>query len=127
MTQPKYVKMTGKLGKYINFRATRNGGSFVTFSIRQGKDWTRCIAFGMEADALRMAREGDSVLINGVEKEDKWIGKDGSPKSQTQIRVSSITVESKEVVDGELVQEPSKVFGSIEVQATDMTEDDLPF
>lgn len=127
MSQNKYVKMTGRLGKYINFRQSKNGKPFVSFSIKQGKDYISCIAWGLEADALRLAREGDSVMINGVEGVNNWRAKDGSEKTQTQIKVSSITVESKEVVEGELVQEPSKIFGSIEVQSNDMTEDDLPF
>lgn len=127
--KPNYVAIVGKLNK-VEFRSGEYG-EYVTFSIKQGKHYTNCIASGMVVDALKLAIEGGKAMVYGVQKEKKYLAKDGTEKVSISVNAYAITLDAKDqekaAIQGETVQEPTKFYGNIEVAPTSMTEDEIPF
>lgn len=124
--KPNFVVIVGKLSN-VEFRSGQYG-EYATFSIKQGKQYSNCIASGMVADALKLSREGGKAMVYAVEKERKYIGKDGTEKIGFSYNAYAITLDAKDqeaaAIKGETIQEPAKTFGNIEVS---MNEEDVPF
>lgn len=126
MEKPNFVVIVGKLSK-VEFR-TGGYGEYATFTVKQGKQYSNCIASGMVADALKLSVDGGKCMVYGVQKERKYMGKDGTYKIGFSVNAYAITLDAKDqqgaAVKGETIQEPAKMFGNIEVS---MNEEDVPF
>ncbi len=98
-----YIMLIGRLGKDVDLRTGKNGGSVANISLatehrfkdRDGEwqkktEWHKCVAFGKVADTLeKHLRKGSKVGFQGRLQYNSW-EKDGVKRTEAQVAISDV-------------------------------------
>ena len=97
--------ITGNVGHTPEIKVSKNNEEFITFSVgvRTRKDdtqWFNCTAMGKTKDVIKQyVHKGDKVLLEGAVSTRAYLAKDGTPKADLSLFVSSVELLSSKPLE----------------------------
>ena len=124
--ETRVIPSTGASVTNLSVATSESWKDKVTGDQQERTEWHRVVFFNRLAEiAGEYVRKGSKLYIEGSLRTRKWQGDDGEDRYTTEVNVDEFTFLSTKKVPSVNVE--SNPLASTNNQASDKTEDDLPF